>query len=939
MRIRLSRGHFSVVLRNGSQQFGYPWKWLVPVAAVPLLLAAAMAVSNANARWFLASHPANYQAAFEELQLEAETVTKNLLAVSPIDTESSVPTVHLVVPKNTLNDMQKALQYGDRSVGRDDGGMFQYFEAVYIDEQKDVHECKLALRGISSWHHQAEKPSLRVRIKKDDITSGRRYIELQRPEDVLALKNWLPQKFAEELGLLSDCAEHVRVFINNKYFGVYLRTMRCGEPMAIANGRMPGTFFKGEAGETIWYSLTDWGLSGDEDADNHAVFEQFLGCVRGAPDAEVLDQLGELVEADLTGKDNAGQLMKFLVALQHKSTPESLDQLRQLLDTEVYAKWSALMIATGSIHTDRIHNQVYFLCSNQGKIEAVPWDCNSFGVHSPFNVPVDTIRHPVMERIICDPLWVHRRNQHLYQLLNNQAETKNLHRLIDTTVDQLLRDLQADRYLSSIRYTSRGWVLVPAPVVDIEKHRQEIKEWVRERNAFLSRYLSAARVSVQAIPSEPGVSEVHVFEAVAVDVQSSAGGTVLVENSAADTPNRLYPGLSSGFSEFRSAPHEPDAFFRVYYVKPAPLAYRVHGSPDELTFTNAITGASARILSPPISETPVRTIHPSHFGAAPRDDIVLGPGEVLMDSDLVTAPGQRLIIVAGTQVMLSEGVSIHASGPVQANGTADQPIVFRASGDMPWGAVGICGSETGGTVLRHVRMDGGSIGSRGGLRYKGMLSVYGCPNVLLEHCDFGKNHVGDDAVNLAESCIRVADCTWSDALADALDLDMCRGTLSRCRWTGAGNDGLDLMTCRVSIDDSHFESNGDKGISVGENTRAIVSNCHITDCNIGVEAKDSSRVLLTDTLLDGNRVAIHAYQKKWVYSRGGDVALDRCTFRENEEADLSIEKRCSVIVCRTTVGNVLTGHERISSVGELPDDWSNLLPDAENTKCLPIATN
>ena len=80
------------------------------------------------------------------------------------------------------------------------------------------------------------KPSVRVKLRKDDVRDGRRYIELSRPKDVLALKNWLPQVFARKLGLLSDQSDLVRLFINQKYAGVYVRSMRPGQALAIAVG-------------------------------------------------------------------------------------------------------------------------------------------------------------------------------------------------------------------------------------------------------------------------------------------------------------------------------------------------------------------------------------------------------------------------------------------------------------------------------------------------------------------------------------------------------------------------------------------------------------------------------------------------------------------------------------------------------------------------------
>ena len=77
--------------------------------------------------------------------------------------------------------------------------------------------------------------------------------------------------------------------------------------------------------------------------------------------------------------------------------------------------FGALMIVTGSVHTGGWHNHLYFLCSNQGRIEAIPWDCNAYGIFADSDVPPDVVKHPVMDMITRDPRWVHRRNQVIHQ--------------------------------------------------------------------------------------------------------------------------------------------------------------------------------------------------------------------------------------------------------------------------------------------------------------------------------------------------------------------------------------------------------------------------------------------------------------------------------------------------------------------------------------------
>ena len=305
--------------------------------------------------------------------------------------------------------------------------------------------------------------------------------------------------------------------------------------------------------------------------------------------------------------------------------------------------------------------------------------------------------------------------------------------------------------------------------------------------------------------------------------------------------------------------------------------------------------------------------------------MVLGPGEVLVDRDIVTDPGQRLTIRAGTRVLLKKGVGIYARGLTLVQGEPGAWVEFLpADENVPWGAFGVSGAATKGSRFEYMRVRGGSVGTDGIVRYKGMFNVYDCPGVVLRHCEFGENMVGDDTVNLAESRITVENSRWENARADGLDLDMCRGVVRDSVWLNSGNDGLDLMGCRVKVERCRFEGSGDKGVSVGEGSQVLIENSEVIGCNIGIESKDASRALVVDTLFDGNTTTVHSYQKKWMYSGGGTTALVGCRIENSVEADAAIEKRSKLILLDTRIESVGEGSNRVVVVDDLGHEWGDL---------------
>ena len=816
---------------------------------------------------------------------------KNVAMVTRVPRKSELPTVRMTVPNNTLLEMQRALIIGDEKLGHAPGGTKPYFKAL-LETDNSTSEIKVCLRGTMFWHHRPEKPSFRIKLKKADVEQGDRYIELTIPEDSLNIKNWLPMQLGEDLGLMTDDSHPVRLFVNQKYFGVYMRSARQGEPFALANERMPGTFFKAEFCRDMWLKAEAWKLFGQEDPADVIVFQQFLDLLASPP------------------------------------TAENVESFDEIFDTEVFARWAALMTVVGSAHTDNTHNHSYFICSNQGKIEPLPWDCNGYGFHTAPTSPVDLEIQPVLRFLNADPRWVHRRNQLIYELINHSGSELAVRKRCDAFLLKILPDLKADQNLGEVAFFSglgsfKGWQWNSISIADFDEVREELIKWIQDRNRFLENYLNDAKFSiVESGGSDSNQVRVLVFGSTAVKVTNVVSGESRI----------LFPGLSNENSIH--ANHRKYGTFRHPFLKPTMMAYQLDASPEQLQFSNAITGESLddSPLPHPESEfAAARTIAFDPFSQEPTSDIVLGPGDVTLEKDLVVSRHQKLIVRGGTELSLRAGVGVYSRGLTRFEGTADQPITIRGCDSEPWAAIGIAGQNTAGSILEFVDVAGGSTGKLNELRFKGMLNAYDCPDITLRNCTIGRNFVGDDAVNLAESNIRVEKCLWHDSKADALDLDMCKGTVTDCRWLNSGNDGLDLMSCILKVSNCYFEGSGDKGISVGENTRLIANRVEIVGCLVGSEVKDDSVAQYTDCVFKGCGVGVHSYQKKWFYSGGGRTALVSCQVSDSETHDVEMKAKCSIVLVGTTLNGSKQevknpkNQSRIKNLNSLPPSWHTLI--------------
>lgn len=827
-----------------------PWSLLVlgPFLLAVLGVGTVLSANRTDALlpYFLVDRPGSNEVAWSSIARSNQVALENLFNLRQPPLHSSLPTLDLYLGDGTVEQMIRAKETGSREIGRGPGGDRPYFPAYYIDESEQLQQSKVGLRGWGHFHHSPRKPSLRIRIRREDVALGHRYVELQRPEAVVGLTNYLPEQIGLKRDVMTGISEYVRLFINRKYKGVYLRTSRPEEALTLAQHRLPGPYFKGDAlgnyrGKDIWESSDSWRVF-EETEQGTRYFDQGL------------------------------------IALRQLANPQDLIGLREFFDFEAFARWQAVMTAVGSLHTDNFHNHLYFLDPLQGRFEPVLWDVNGLGLHYPADTPVDHVPNRLVGAMMRDPRWLHQRNTFLYKLMMSECSPEQFAETVNKVWQDSGPDLLADPFLAAQEDTPFPGVLKVNPI-EASRARgyfDQVVDWNVHRNKVLKAYFQDARAAVEQIPEG---SRVTVF------------GNVAVKAVSADGERLLYPGRKAGKSQEISGVESKEVLL------PAPLSYVLGKKPEELAFFNAVTGDSVAPSTVPAEQGPLVSFLPSELVEKPLPNRILGPGPVELTETLMV---EDLTVRPGTTIKLAPGVSLLCRGRVSMLGTKKAPITLRPLGPEPWGVLALLGANTAGSRLEYVDAEGGSLDTYRGIVFKGMINVYRCPDIILERCRFGPNFQSDDTVNIADSKFTVRDCTWDRSRSDGFDSDMSRGLVDNCRFLNTGNDGLDLMTSSVVVKDCLFESCGDKGISVGENSRALVEDSLMKSCVIGSQVKDASQAYYRRVVFSENRKALDAYRKKWLYNSGGRIFLEKCELQKNGES-LTLDRRSTAEAFETAV--------------------------------------
>ncbi|MBL8754614.1 MAG: CotH kinase family protein [Planctomycetes bacterium] len=537
-------------------------------------------------------------------------------------------------------------------------------KGTFVDEHGELVPVKLGRRGFSSWHRGDAKPSLRIEQAARRSPLRPRHVELSRPEDPLALANLLPDRLLARLGLPHAGTEAVELLLDGDSHGVYLRSLRPGDDLATACALPRGTFWKGDAlgerrHEDLWADPTAWRDSGRTTERSRARLAELLALLRAPASADNQERLAGIVDLDATARTFAVQAL------------------------------------VASNHADRAHNHVWYFDPTRDTFVPLLWDANAFGMHAEPDLPVDLARHPLGERLLCDPPFLARRDAALHALLLGHGSPE---RLVDAARRQLaaLQPVLAhDPEIVRLVLRHGEFRAQRVATNDLDDELDAFTVFVQSRARFLRAWLADARVAVEA-DTAAGHTRVTVFGNVAVQVARRDGTAVVGADGR--TVAQLWPGRSA---ERFAAPQRADQDGKgvaAPHARPAPLVYRLRGTPAEFVFHDAIAGTPVQ-PSPPPASAATCSIHPWARPAVPTTR-TFGPGTVEVSDSVAFAAATAVTVVPGTRVEFAPGACWHVRGTFHAIGTADAPIELVASGG---GAPLRC---CGDVRIAHVRLHG-----------------------------------------------------------------------------------------------------------------------------------------------------------------------------------------------------------------------------------------
>ena len=334
---------------------------------------------------------------------------------------SDIPTYEISISLNNVARLNAALPNEPIS-GRLEEENKLYVAATFSDSQSGYSDrVKVRYRGLNANHWNSLKKSIRVQFPDTNFFEGKRLINFVVPYDRRYLIGLLNMKRAKDVGLIDTDISFVRLKINGRDAGVYIKFEQWGTEW-LAKKSLP---------ETRIYRVAD-GLDG-----THVRKEDY---------------------EDITDNENErNEEIAALIELIYRADNEQFKALvPHIVDLNKLYAWNILNILAGSNHQDEIGNTILYFNTSSGLFEFIPWDININDQSKRSYNDADSI---LMRRVLSFPEFKLERDLRLKTWISDEARLEDDLKFYDELSKKMRKEFLSDntklynnfQYLSEIK--------------------------------------------------------------------------------------------------------------------------------------------------------------------------------------------------------------------------------------------------------------------------------------------------------------------------------------------------------------------------------------------------------------------------------------------------------------------------------------------------------
>ena len=727
-----------------------------------------------------------------------------------------------------------------------------------------IKDTMIRYLGDHPVNYMLEKKSLRIKTRKKELIDKKRYFEYRFTQSS-PISDFIAFRLANKIGLLVSDVKLVELYINGKSKGIFLEKERLNESFLRRNKIMPVNLYKGEQSRNIENKI---GLK-DDLFKNSGMWEK-------------------LAISNFFNLEDRSDLKLFLNNLKKaENNPDYLNIILENQNKELFAKKMMLEILIQTHVNNDEHNLRIAIDTWSGKIYHIPHDFTySLENFHEDNLFLD-ISYSSLNRTLSQSSYLlDKKYELIFENVYNKKIFQELIKELEDLKDQYLISEKRD-FGPYQRKFFKGKMIDVIGDDNFNNHFQSLKmrekeileiygkkpngSWEIDQNSFyikVDQILPLSKFTVKFKDDVPkwvalDFNNNSVLDDEDIFFRKKSKNSFFLDISLFS--NRI-PILDTSLKPFKYKTFINNTKFK-FFVSDNLL-------PDEIFTYNKYIKEEFKLKKiqntafvPKTNNIPIVNLF--------NKKVKTFSGDVYLNNDLIVK--EEVIIQKGTTFHLSDGASIIFKNKIFANGTPEQPIIFKPkSPNQVWGTVAIHGPDAKNSSLNNIKITGGSGDTINGINYFSSLSIHSTENINFNNINIKDNHVYDDLVHIIYSKnLNFEELKIANAHKDAIDIDVSSNiNLKNLNIIDSGNDGVDLMESQVDIENCLINNNKDKGISVGEGSKLNLINCEIKNSNYGIASKDASIAKIKKTEIKNNIIQLSTYKKNWRYNSSGKIYVE-----------------------------------------------------------------
>lgn len=761
---------------------------------------------------------------------------------------------------------------------------------LFFGQEEEMMKAKVRLKGDWLDHLYGDKWSFRIKLGKEYGWRHMRVFSIQTPAARDFLSEWVAHRLCDQEDVLSTSYEFIPVRLTDRSLGLYAYEEHFDKHLVESRNRREGPILK-LTEEAFW-------------AIQQVAFETKKYHMLPCFETSVIEpfNINQTVE-------NPTLMAEFLIAqnlfYEYKNT---LRPPSELFDLEKFARYYAICDVTQAWHAIPWHNQRLYYNPVLCRLEPIVFDGYTQGPIEPIGQQTFLGEMDHYGKTDIEPHQLM-----LFYLFQDQEFTKLYVQYLEKYssedfINKFLRSIDSELtdYEAQIRkefpyyHYDRQFLLTSAATVRQALGRY--KELLGNDPEYAAKALQKFRILTKYDTAYHKVFPPQYVKAYMEKAEGSTAWIRVFNNYTRDIillgtgrgPNRLRYPVAPGFSvpafipgKDQSALVESDtaAQFLYFWVKDHETTFIVPVNP----WPYPSEGNPRRELEQ------LGVFSRDTSFVKDQDKVIFTRGYHDLDEFLIIPAGYRVYFEPGCTLDMRNRAGFISCSPVFMEGTAENPVIIKSSDSSAMGFTVL--QASGRCFIQNAVFEKLNTLDYKGWTLTGAVNFYES-DVDIFNTDF-RDNLCEDALNIIRSDFLTDSVTFRNTFGDAFDSDFCTGRVTRCTFIQPGNDAIDFSGSTIDISDCHVINAGDKGISCGEKSTLSVSNCTISNCNIGLASKDLSILNAMDCTVSDCFYGLAAYRKKPEYG-GGTIRAGRIRLNGIRHATW-VEERSFVTLNDSTI--------------------------------------